>query len=208
MLLKSESTPKIKAIGSNRGDPFAIVPRAPAPAEDSDEAAEAAPIQRLVGELTAPATWEMILAYAADQAGEAAANRGPRRTVAVHERYQRYTEWCATRGHTGVELVIATAVWLSVKPTLKKPEVRAALEPNIVPYHVESHIEHWVLWYHPEATPGATELDAGLFVAHLRCPHHKTRAPNFLVCSSSFADCTNGRSRFAQAGSAVAPGGG
>lgn len=110
------------------------------------------------------ASWETICAFAADQAGEALAERGPKRTAAVEARYKRYSEWCASRGHTGVELILATALWKAVGAD----GPRVALEPNIVPYHVAAGIEHWVLWYHPEATPGGTDLDPAAFVAHVR----------------------------------------
>jgi cytidine deaminase len=106
---------------------------------------------------TEPATWECILAYANDQACEAAAGRGPSRTSDVEERYRRYKLWCTERQHTGVELVLATSIWRDVE--LKgRPLLRVALEPNIVPYHCSEGIEHWVLWYHPDRTSPDTDL--------------------------------------------------
>lgn len=68
------------------------------------------------------------------------AGRGPTRTVAVETRYRRYTEWCASRGHTGVELVLATALWKEVGQEAGGRGVRVALEPNIVPYHAEAGV--------------------------------------------------------------------
>ena len=78
------------------------------------------------GQATAPTPWAAIRAYAADQAGEAAAGRGastplrsrrghgaplprilaltpcthagPRRTASVDARYRRYAAWCEERG--------------------------------------------------------------------------------------------------------------
>ena len=101
-----------------------------------------------------PASWAEIAAYAIDQAGEAAAGRGPKRNESVEARYSRYARWCAERGHTGVELLLATSMW-------READARAlvALEPNIVPYYCETGVEHWILWYHPERTPGGMDLD-------------------------------------------------
>ena len=101
------------------------------------------------------ASWESIRAYAADQAAEAAAGRGPKRTIEIEERYSRYKRWCEARGHTGVELVLATAAW---QRTTGETSVRVALEFNIVPYHLPDGVEHWVLWYHPDDTDPKTEL--------------------------------------------------
>jgi hypothetical protein len=169
------------------------------------------------------ATWETILAYAADQEGESAAGRGPKRATDIEDRYRRYSQWCAARGHTGVELVLAISMWQSTAgnangmggqhdessgksestkngrggaPQLPPctpfpsplqqldsvwleggpaapPEAFAsqavvALEPNIVPYHCEAPIEHWVLWYHPDVTDPSTDLDPQQCAAHVR----------------------------------------
>jgi hypothetical protein len=46
--------------------------------------------------------------------------------------------------------------------------LRVALEPNIVPYDIESGIEHWVLWYHPESKPGTEELDRQVCADHVK----------------------------------------
>ena len=105
------------------------------------------------GFATEPASWESIRAYANDQAAEAAAGRGPKRTVEIEERYSRYKRWCEARGHTGVELVLATAAW----QRLEMGSHRVALEFNIVPYHLPDGVEHWVLWYHPEDTSLKTD---------------------------------------------------
>ena len=126
--------------------------------------ATAPPIQRILSDSDPPAAWEAIARYAADQAGEAAANRGPRRTIAVQARYERYTAWCAERWHTGVEFVIATALWVRTRDG----GGQMALEPNIVPYHLEAGTEHWVLWYHPSCTAGDADLDPSLFDDHLK----------------------------------------
>ena len=88
-----------------------------------------------------PATWEAILTYGDDQAGEAAAGRGPKRSPDVEERYRRYTRWCAERGHTGVELVLATSIWRAAEFPDDGGPVWVALEPNIVPYHCAEGIE-------------------------------------------------------------------
>jgi hypothetical protein len=113
------------------------------------------------------ASWATICAFADDQIGEAETGRGPSRTVAVETRYRRYTEWCASRGHSGVDLVIATALWKEVGRRNGKA-VRVALEPNIVPYHTEAGIEHWVMWYDPALVPGSTDLDPSAFATHVR----------------------------------------
>ena len=115
-----------------------------------------------------PASWETIEAYAADQVGEAAEGRGPRRTQAVEARYRRYTEWCSSRGHTGVDLILATAIWQAADAGPERHPVRVALEVNIVPYYCEAGISHWVLWYHPDDLPGTADLDPELYLPHLR----------------------------------------
>ena len=105
------------------------------------------------GAATERASWETILAYADDQLGEAAAGRGPKRHALITERYRRYTAWCASRGHTGVDLVLAISVWRE-RPSARRGLsniCRVALEPNIVPYHLVDGIEHWVLWFDPVA---------------------------------------------------------
>jgi hypothetical protein len=102
-----------------------------------------------------PTQWAQISQYSDHQAEEAAAGRGPKRTVAVEERYTRYKQWCAQRGHTTLELLKATAIWRRHDGA---SGALAALEPNIVPYHLEQGIEHWVLWYDPEATAPTTDL--------------------------------------------------
>lgn len=120
-------------------------------------------VKRTISSSSPTCPWESIEVYAKNQAEEAAANRGPRRTEAIEERYQRYSRWCSSRGHTGVELILATAVWLTVSG-----DVQVALEPNIVPYHLDAGISHWVLWYHPSTTLGTTDLDPELIPAHVR----------------------------------------
>ena len=124
-------------------------------------------MNRLRADGSEPAPWESIVAYAADQAGEAAADRGPRRTESVQARYKRYLEWCSARGHTGVELIQATAIW---RPAAAAggTSVSIALEANIVPYHLQEPISHWVLWYHPDSIPGTDDLQPELYMAHLR----------------------------------------
>ena len=34
-----------------------------------------------------------------------------------------------------------------------------ALEPCIVPYHVETGVTHWILWHNPAFVGGDVELD-------------------------------------------------
>ena len=92
------------------------------------------------------ASWATICAFADDQIGEAEAGRGPTRTVAVEMRYTRYSEWCAARGHTGVDLVLATALWKEVGRKAGKGGMRVALEPNIVPYHAEAGVAVACRW--------------------------------------------------------------
>jgi len=100
------------------------------------------------------ASWEVLQAYAADQRGEVAAGRGPIRTPEIDERYRRYFSWSKERGLSAVDYLALTARWRCVAGG---PWI--ALEPNIVPYHVDSGIEHWNLWYHPSTTPGTMDLD-------------------------------------------------
>ena len=85
----------------------------------------------------------------------------------VDLRYRRYSTWCAERGHTGVEFVLSTSIWRDVEGA------RVALEPNIVPYFCEESIEHWILWYHPDVTPGSADLDRNMvtkLVSHFFLP--------------------------------------
>lgn len=121
-------------------------------------------VVRTIDSSSPTCSWEDIRTYARDQATEAAANRGPRRTDLIQDRYKRYVGWCAARGHTGVELILATAVWREMGPH----QARVSLEPNVVPYHVDTGIEHWVLWYHPDDTPGDADLDPARFACHVR----------------------------------------
>ena len=107
-------------------------------------------------------SWATICAFAKDQAGEARAGRGPRMTPTVEMRHRRYSEWCAARGHTELELVSATAIWSDVGG------VRVALEPNIAPYHCETGVSHWLLWYEPADVAGGAAVDATTLVAHVR----------------------------------------
>ena len=124
---------------------------------------------RIIDAASPTASWDAIRAYASDQATEAANGRGPRRTTLVQERYQRYTAWCKLRGHTGVDLVLATALWREAGPKeAGGPPPIVSLEPNIVPYHVDEGISHWLLWYHPDRTPGNHDLDPALFASHVR----------------------------------------
>jgi len=75
-------------------------------------------------------------------------------------------------------------VWLqAIKAEMAGSEgVRVALEPNVVPYHIEPHIEHWVLWYHPESTSGKADLCADQFVPHLRRFLPSLRAEEEVLC--------------------------
>lgn len=134
---------------------------------------------RIIDDASPTCPWDAIQAYAADQEAEAAAQRGPRRTSAIAERYRRYSAWCASRDHTGVDLILATAVWIPADadgPTelgagvgsLARHALTIALEPNIVPYHLDPGIEHWILWYHPASLPGDSDLDSSLFVPLVR----------------------------------------
>ena len=131
----------------------------------------------------AVASWETIVAYGADQAGEIAAGRGPRRAQLIEERYRRYSKWCEGRGHTGVQLVLAISMWQSghsvgdnaaIATERNSTNARAgvcavvALEPNIVPYECEEPVEHWILWYHPNSTDPSTDLDPDTCAAHVR----------------------------------------
>lgn len=106
------------------------------------------------GFATEPATWGAVLAFAEDPVAEAAAGRGPKRSKEIEDRYARYKQWCNDRGHTGVQLVLATSAWQKVGTA----DVRIALEPNIVPYHLPDGVHHWVLWYHPDDTNPASDL--------------------------------------------------
>jgi hypothetical protein len=143
-------------VGSPPSQPSPPPPPPPPSAPSSED-------PRIISDASPTCSWESIAAYAGDQATEAAAGRGPRRADVIAECYRRYSRWCEERGHTGVDLILSTSVWREVGPNLS-----AALEPNIVPYHLDPGIEHWVLWYHPDTLPGRTDLDASLFAAHLR----------------------------------------
>ena len=130
------------------------------------------------GFATEPASWATVLAFARDQAGEASVGRGPKRTTEVEERYNRYKEWCAQRGHTGVELVLILSAWVQVDGR------RIALEPNVVPYHLQDGMEHWVLWYHPDDTAPSTNLQGELCENDVRaffCTCTETLGPDELI---------------------------
>ncbi len=90
---------------------------------------------------TEPASWPTIIAYGKDQAGEAAEGRGPMRRADVQECYTRYIRWCAERGHTSVEFLLANSMWHDAALPAGGARVRVALEPNIVPYHCSEGIE-------------------------------------------------------------------
>jgi len=99
-------------------------------------------------------SWEILQANAADQRREMAAKRLPVRAPEIDERYRRYFAWSKTRGLTGPDYLTMTARW---RCAAGGPSV--ALEPNIVPYHLDLGIEHWNLWYHPFTTPGTMDLN-------------------------------------------------
>jgi len=111
-----------------------------------------------------PANWSTIRAYAADQRTEYEAGRGPRRLPEIDERYRRYGAWLKDRGQKGAGYLLKSALWRCPEPG--QPSV--ALEPNIVPYDVETGIEHWNLWYHPGTTVGNADLAMSDVLRHAR----------------------------------------
>lgn len=100
-----------------------------------------------------PASWQCLQAYAADQAGELEAGRGPKRMADIEARYQRYFHWAKGRSHAGADYIKVTAQW-----RCEHCGPWVALEPNIVPYSLDEGIEHWNLWYHPNTKPGSADL--------------------------------------------------
>ena len=104
-----------------------------------------------LGRVSSSSSWSTIAAYAADQLGESAAGRGPRRHPNVEADYARYKRDIEGMGLSNHEYLAAHTAWNGR---------RSALEPNLVPYHVEHGISHLVLWHHPDDMDGAsTELD-------------------------------------------------
>ena len=101
-----------------------------------------------------PCSWAGIAAYAADQAAERSAGRGPHRKPEVEAQYNVYKQAIAAQGLDNHGFVVKNARWQQLGDTAAK----AALEPNLVPYFVDP-ATHWVLWHHPDDLPGDTELE-------------------------------------------------
>eukprot|EP00618_Florenciella_parvula_P032361 CAMPEP_0119500150 /NCGR_PEP_ID=MMETSP1344-20130328/22375_1 /TAXON_ID=236787 /ORGANISM="Florenciella parvula, Strain CCMP2471" /LENGTH=348 /DNA_ID=CAMNT_0007536205 /DNA_START=1 /DNA_END=1044 /DNA_ORIENTATION=+ len=95
------------------------------------------------------ASWATIAAYAADQLGEVAAGRGPKRHPNVEAAYSLYKGAIGAMGLNNHQYLVQYTQWTSAPDGR-----RAALEPNLVPYHLEAEISHWVLWHHPDDCHG------------------------------------------------------
>ena len=76
--------------------------------------------------------------------------------------YDKYKRWCVEHGRiSNAEYVLRYVHW----------HKGSALEPSLAPYLLEDGIEHWILWHHPDPTPGDTELsrdaEARIAIAHV-----------------------------------------
>lgn len=109
-------------------------------------------------------SWEGLAAYKADQLRERAAGRGPNRLPSVEAAYGAYKAGILAQGLDNHGYVVKHALWRSGETW----RGGAALEPNLVPYHLAAGISHWVLWHHPDGVAGDTELDPAAELALVR----------------------------------------
>jgi hypothetical protein len=118
-----------------------------------------------------PTSWAGIAAYSTNQVEQRAAGLGPMRHPDMEALYTRYKAWIRTQQLDNHGYVATYTRW---EPLALDGVARpCALEPNIVPYHVEPGVEHWVLWHHPDVTAGETELEPA---EELRVLHGLLRA--------------------------------
>lgn len=97
-----------------------------------------------------PYSWEDLKAHAANQSARYAAGEYPGRSPNGNAMYDRYKRWCIEHGRiSNADYVVRYVRWHG----------GSALEPSLAPYLLDDGIEHWILWHHPNKTPGDTELD-------------------------------------------------
>ena len=100
-------------------------------------------------------------------------------------RYSVYKQGIAALGLDNHAYVVANTGW--------RLGGTAALEPNLVPYYVEP-ASHWVLWHHPDCTPGDTDLDpvrARQMNVHTQrcCPQHTIPELLDMPCDHASQHC-------------------
>ena len=96
-----------------------------------------------------PYTWRDIADHATNQSARYQAGEYPGRSPAGNAQYEVYKAWCTARAISNPDYVVRYVAWHD----------DAALEPALAPYLLVDGIEHWILWHHPNKTPGDTELD-------------------------------------------------
>jgi hypothetical protein len=105
-----------------------------------------------------PWTWLALRAYSESTDPR----HNPRRHPSGEAIYSRYKAWIQERGLDNHGYIVRYAKWSASG---------LALEPNLVPYHLEAGVSHWVLWHHPDLdAPGDKTLDPSeerLLVARL-----------------------------------------
>lgn len=86
-------------------------------------------------------SWERLKEYAGNQS----LINPPQRAAAAERTYTQYKQWLSTLQPplTNAGYVLNTCLW--------NEERRVAFEPCMVPYALDAGIEHWVLWFHPDA---------------------------------------------------------
>ena len=98
-----------------------------------------------------PYSWEELHVHAANQSARYETGEYPGRSEAGNTMYDLYKRWCVEHGRmSNAEYVLRYVHWHG----------GSALEPSLAPYLLEEGIEHWILWHHPDRTPGTTELNS------------------------------------------------
>ena len=92
-----------------------------------------------------PSSWADLSSYAKNRGSHT-----PRRHPSIDAEYDVYKAWCVQQGLDNHTYVV------KYHGFEEKP---FALTPNIVPYHMEPGIWHWVLWHDPASVAGTTDLD-------------------------------------------------
>ena len=106
------------------------------------------------------ASWAALRAFAAHQDPErgpwgSAAHQAPLRTLETTAALAAFSGWLSSRAPplTAEQSVLRYTPWRCADGL--------ALEPNAAPYALQPGIEHFLLWYHPDASgiDGEAELD-------------------------------------------------
>ena len=99
-----------------------------------------------------PYSWSDLMEHSTNQSARYAAGEYPGRSPEGNAMYERYKRWCVENGGiSNAAYVLKFVLW---------DESGCALEPSLAPYLLEAGIEHWILWHHPDRTPGDTELNS------------------------------------------------